>query len=86
MDEAVLKVYGWGLENIIASPDGMKQSQLPIDLKHDFYKVDYLPENDGTRYTIFPEARKELLKRLLELNHKIHAEEVADGLWEKWAK
>jgi len=45
--------------------------------------VDYLPENDRVRYTIHPEARKEILKRLLELNHKIHAEEVEAGLWEK---
>jgi len=29
------------------------------------------------RYTISPEASKKILKRLLELNHKIHAEEVA---------
>jgi len=35
------------------------------------------------RYTIHPEARKEVLKRLLELNHKIHEEEVAAGLWDK---
>lgn len=26
---------------------------------------------------------KKVLKRLLELNHKIHAEEVAAGLWDK---
>jgi len=45
--------------------------------------VDYLPENDRVRYTIHPDARKEILKRLLELNHKIHAEEVEAGLWEK---
>jgi hypothetical protein len=54
-----------------------------IELKHDFYEVDYLPENDRVRYTIHPEARKEVLKRLLELNHKIHEEEVAAGLWDK---
>ena len=35
------------------------------------------------RFTIHPEARKEILKRLLELNHKIHEEEVQDGLWDK---
>ena len=35
------------------------------------------------RFTIHPEARKEILKRLLELNHKIHEEEVKAGLWEK---
>ena len=45
-----------------------------------------LASNDRIRYTISPEARKEILKRLLELNHKIHAEEVAKGLWEKKGK
>ena len=58
-------------------------SKSAIALRHDFYEVDYLPENDRVRYTIHPDARKEILKRLLELNHKIHAEEVAAGLWEK---
>jgi len=37
-----------------------------IDLAHDFYEVDYLPENDRVRYTISPEAGKEVLKRLLK--------------------
>jgi hypothetical protein len=55
----------------------------PIQLRHDFYEVDYLPENDRVRFTIHPDARKEVLKRLLELNHKIHEEEVKAGLWEK---
>jgi hypothetical protein len=67
MDEAVLEAYGWS----------------DLSLRHDFYEVDYLPENDRVRYTIHPDARKEILKRLLELNHKIHAEEVEAGLWEK---
>lgn len=67
MDEAVLEAYGW----------------QDIALRHDFYEVDYLPENDRVRYTIHPDARKEVLKRLLELNHKIHEEEVAAGLWDK---
>jgi hypothetical protein len=67
MDLAVLKAYGWE----------------DIDLAHDFYEVDYLPENDRIRYTISPAARREVLKRLLELNHKIHEEEVAAGLWDK---
>lgn len=61
MDEDVLKAYGW----------------TDINLAHEFYEVDYLPENDWVRYTISPEASKKILKRLLELNHKIHAEEVA---------
>lgn len=70
MDNAVLAAYGWS----------------DIDLRHDFYEVDYLPENDRVRFTIHPEARREVLKRLLELNHKIHEEEVKAGLWEKGAK
>jgi hypothetical protein len=39
-------------------------------LRHDFYEVEYLPENDRVRYTVHPDARKELLKRLLQMNHK----------------
>jgi hypothetical protein len=70
MDNAVLDAYGWS----------------NIDLRHNFYEVDYLPENDRIRFTIHPEARREILKRLLELNHKIHAQEVADGLWNKKGK
>ena len=66
MDKAVLEAYGWS----------------DIDLRHDFYEVDYLPENDRVRYTIHPDARKEILKRLLDLNHKIHEEEVKAGLWD----
>ncbi len=53
MDQTVLKAYGWE----------------DLDLAHDFYEVDYLPENDRIRYTITPAARKEALKRLLKLNH-----------------
>lgn len=67
MDIAVLEAYGW----------------TDINLRHDFYEVDCLPENDRIRYTIHPDARKEILKRLLELNHKIHEEEVTAGLWDK---
>jgi methylase of polypeptide subunit release factors len=61
MDEIVLYAYQWN----------------DIQLYHDFYEVDYLPENDRIRFTIHPDARKEVLKRLLELNHRIHEEEVA---------
>jgi hypothetical protein len=67
MDQAVLEAYGWS----------------DIQLKHDFYEVDYLPENDRVRFTIHPDARREVLKRLLELNHQIHEEEVKPGVWEK---
>ena len=44
-----------------------------------------MKEYIGAKITLLriSEARKEILKRLLELNHKIHGEEVAKGLWEK---
>ena len=64
MDETVLKAYGWE----------------DINLAHNFYKVDYLPENDRVRYTISPDARKEVLKRLLKLNHEIHEQEAKASL------
>ncbi|HCN85231.1 MAG TPA: restriction endonuclease [Sphingobacteriaceae bacterium] len=67
MDTAVLDAYSWE----------------EVQLQHNFYEVDYLPENDRVRYTIHPDARKEVLKRLLELNHQIHEEEVKKGLWDK---
>ena len=62
LDNSVRDAYGW-------------QS---LDLQHDFYEVETLPENDRVRYTISPAARKEVLKRLLALNHeRANAEQVA---------
>jgi hypothetical protein len=65
MDNALLEAYNWH----------------DIQLNHDFYEVDFLPDNDCVRYTIHPIARKEILKRLLDLNYKIHDEELKAGLW-----
>ena len=67
MDKAVLEAYGWHQSS--------KRWGPAIELRHDFYEVDYLPENDRVRYTIHPEARREVLKRLLLLNHEIHESE-----------
>lgn len=64
MDNAILAAYGW----------------TDLQLKHDFYEVDYLPENDRVRFTIEPSVRKEILKRLLLLNHQYHKEEMEQGL------
>lgn len=61
LDQAVLNAYGW----------------TDLDLGHDYHDLDYLPENDRTRYTISPAARREVLQRLLKLNHERHAEEQA---------
>lgn len=75
MDEAVLEAYGWHTNS--------EKWGKAIRLLHDFYEVDYLPENDRVRYSIHPDARKEVLKRLLLLNHERFEEEVFQGLHKK---
>lgn len=66
LDQTVLAAYGWQQPG----PDGPA-----IDLAHGFHDLDFLPENDRTRYTLHPTARRELLTRLLKLNHTRAAEE-----------
>lgn len=61
LDNAVRDAYGW----------------TDVNLGHDFVEVETLPENDRVRYTISPAARKEVLKRLLALNHQRAKEEAA---------
>jgi methylase of polypeptide subunit release factors len=61
LDLAIRDAYGW--------------QDLPLN--HDFYEVDILPDNDRVRYTISPAARREVLRRLLKLNHERAAEEEA---------
>lgn len=53
LDLAIRDAYGW--------------QNLPLD--HGIHEVETLPEDDRLRYTIIPAARKELLRRLLALNH-----------------
>lgn len=60
LDIAVIHAYGWA----------------DIDLKHDFYDVHDLPENDRTRFTISDAARTEVLRRLSDLNRQRHEEET----------
>jgi hypothetical protein len=49
-----------------------------LDLGHGFHQTKL-----GLRYTISDEARREVLARLLKLNHERYAEEVRQGLHEK---
>jgi hypothetical protein len=49
-----------------------------LDLGHGFHKT-----AQGIRYTIHEAARREVLSRLLALNHERYAEEVAAGLHDK---
>ena len=70
IDEAVRDSYGWG----------------DVPLEHGFHELEFLPENDRVRYTVALAARKEILKRLLELNHQRHEEEFAAGLVDRDGK
>jgi hypothetical protein len=49
-----------------------------LDLGHGFHKT-----KQGVRYTISELARREVLQRLLKLNHERYAEEKKKGLHEK---
>lgn len=62
-DMAVAAAYGWN----------------DIILNHGFYDLEFLPENDRRRYTVCPEARKEIMSRLLKLNNTRHQQEVEAG-------
>jgi len=52
-----------------------------LDLGHGFHET-----KQGLQFTISEEARREVLQRLLKLNHERYAEEVAKGLHDKGAK
>lgn len=52
-----------------------------LDLEHGFHQT-----KQGLRYTIGEAARREVLDRLLLLNHRRYAEEAALGLHDKGAK
>ena len=43
-------------------------------------------ENDRRRYTVCPDARKEIMARLLKLNNDRHKQEVAAGLVDETGK
>ncbi|HEY0319441.1 MAG TPA: hypothetical protein VGC66_00570 [Pyrinomonadaceae bacterium] len=64
IDETVATAYGWN----------------DLALGHGFHEVPYLPENDQVRFTISESARKEVLRRLAELNLVRFEAEVALGL------
>ena len=77
-------------------PDVVRLRDLHVELDHavrDAYGWSDLELNhhhwetpQGMRFTVGPEAKDELLDRLLELNHERYAAEVAAGLHDKKAK
>jgi hypothetical protein len=62
------------MDNALASAYGWTD----LDLGHGFHTT-----KQSVRYTISDPARREVLARLLKLNHERHAEEVKQGLHEK---
>jgi hypothetical protein len=68
LDTAVVAAYGW---TNLSTNGG-------ASLRHDFHET-----NQGVRWTLHPDVRREIQDRLLALNHQRHAEEVAEGLYGK---
>ena len=62
------------IDNAVAAAYGWTD----LDLGHSFHET-----KQGVRYTISEPARREVLARLLKLNHERYAEEVKQGLHEK---
>ena len=77
MDNAVAAAYDW--QDLLPSPDG--RGAGGEGLSHGFHQT-----KQGLRFTISETARREVLDRLLELNHQRYAEEVAQGLHDKGKK
>jgi hypothetical protein len=72
-----LREFHVEMDNAVAAAYGWQD----IDLRHDFHET-----KQGLRYTISETARREVLDRLLLLNHERYAEEVAQGLHDKGKK
>jgi hypothetical protein len=68
LDTAVAAAYGW---SDLAANGGAA-------LRHDFHETKQV-----MRWTLHPDVRRDILDRLLALNHQRHAEEVAAGLHDK---
>jgi hypothetical protein len=76
MDRAVASAYGWG--SAVNSDQLSVTSEKPLDLGHGFHET-----AQGVRFTVSESARREVLSRLLGLNHERYEEEVKAGLHEK---
>ena len=62
------------MDNAVAAAYGWTD----LDLGHGFHET-----KQGVRFTISEPARREVLARLLKLNHERYAEEVKQGLHDK---
>lgn len=73
-DIAQLRTLHVEMDQAVASVYGWND----LDLGHGFHET-----KQGVRFTISETARREVLDRLLALNHQRYTEEVAAGLHEK---
>lgn len=73
-DISTLREMQVAIDFVIANAYGWQD----LDLGHGFHET-----KQGIRFTISEAARREVLDRLLELNHQRYAEEVAAGLHDK---
>ena len=76
-DIAALRQLHIDLDNAVRDAYGWSD----LELDHHHWET---PQ--GMRFTVSPDAKDELLDRLLELNHERYAEEVAAGLHDKEAR
>ena len=83
MDNAVRSAYGWTDLNL--EHGWIKTVTIQEKKDRRTGKVRIVEKIDH-RFTISERARQEVLRRLLELNHKLYAEEVAAGLHDKGKK
>src|SRR5208337_3417177 len=73
-DIQILRDLHVEIDNAVAAAYGWSD----LNLEHGFHET-----KQGTRFTISEAARREVLTRLLKLNHERYAEEVAQGLHDK---
>ncbi|MBD2190122.1 hypothetical protein H6F41_18525 [Pseudanabaena sp. FACHB-723] len=78
MDYAVMKAYGW-VEQLRITNYELGGEQFP--LAHGFHQT-----KQGLRFTISETARRDILDRLLALNHQRYAEEVKAGVGKEKGK
>jgi hypothetical protein len=74
IDIALLRTLHVEMDHAVAAAYGWTD----LDLGHGFHET-----RQGIRYTVSEAARREILDRLLALNHERHEEEVKKGLHEK---
>jgi DNA-binding GntR family transcriptional regulator len=77
-DIAELRALHVEMDQAVAAAYGWDCSPGALDLGHGFHDT-----KQGLRYTLSEPARREVLDRLLRLNHERYAEEVAQGLHDR---